>query len=215
MAERHTHGDPTERHETVDPRNPPSSVVPRDLKDAPRSAVGVAAMWYMLGPWVLIMVVIGAGVYFWLNERDAERDEAPAVGTIGETKDDSTPGGFDPDRRPGSTENAVEFRGGGETPQGSMPGLTKVTPLNNLAEIADGNAQANIGRRIDVQDVVVVDARDPSTFWVRDDSAKVAVIARPDSPAVRTGMRIDLSGTVEPDGRGGARIRATRVNTRN
>jgi hypothetical protein len=167
----------------------------------------------MLGPWLLIIVVIVAGVYFWLNERDVERDEAPAVGTIGETKDDSTPGGFDPDRRPGSTENEVEFRGGGETPQGPMPGLT--TPLNNLAEIADRNAEANIGRRIDVQDVVVVDARDPSNYWVRDDSAKVAVIAPPDSPAVRAGMRIDVSGTVEPDGRGSARIRAARVNTRN
>jgi hypothetical protein len=48
-------------------------------------------------------------------------------------------------------------------------------------------------------------------FWVEDGNAKVAVAAAEGGPAVTPGSRVDVSGVVEPDGQGGARIRATRI----
>lgn len=69
-------------------------------------------MWYVLGPIVLLLVVLGIGLYFWADEGEADPDEAPAIGTIGETADEQTLGGGDPDAPSGDTENEVESRGG-------------------------------------------------------------------------------------------------------
>lgn len=214
MAERHPDGDPMERAETVDPRNPPRSVVDPDLKDVPKSAAGVAGMWYVLGPLVLLIVVLGIGIFFWVDEGSVDPEESPAVGTIGGGANERTPGGGDPDSRPGSTGGEVEFRSGGELPQGPMPGLTNTAPVTTLSAVARGNAQEMAGRRVDVHDVVIASTRDAAMFRIQDGDASATVIAPPDSPGVRAGMRVDVSGTLEPDGQGGVRIRATRVNTR-
>lgn len=84
MAERHTHGDPENRGETYAPQNPPNSVEPVTIKEVPASAAGVAGMWYVLGPLILIMVVLGIGLYFWADDPD-DRDDAP-IGTAGEER---------------------------------------------------------------------------------------------------------------------------------
>ena len=112
MPERHTYGDQQDRAETVAPQNPPNSVVEPDVKDAPKSAAGVVGMWYILGPVVLLLVVLGIGLFFWADDGDADPDEAPAIGTVGESADDTTPGGGDPDSPSGSTNNEVDSRGG-------------------------------------------------------------------------------------------------------
>ena len=97
MAERHNYGDSQDRAETVAPQNPPNSVEPVDLKDVPKSAAGVAGMWYVLGPIVLLLVVLGIGLYFWADDDGANPDEAP-IGTIGTDANEKTPGGGDPGR---------------------------------------------------------------------------------------------------------------------
>lgn len=212
MAERHSDERTMERSETVDPHNPPRSVVQPELRRS--AAFAVVGTWYYLGPIVLILVVIGIALFYWANPDGDPEDVSPAVGTIGESGG-PTPGGFNPDRRPEDTRSELEFRGAGEPPQGPMPGLSDATPLTSLRAIADADAQAVVGRRIDVQDVVVVDARNASAFWIQDGGAKAAVMAPPRSPVVLAGTRVDVSGVVEPDGQGGVRIRATRVTSRN
>ena len=67
-----------------------------DMKDVQKSAAGVAGMWYVLGPLILFLVVLGIGLFYWADDGDVDPDEAPAIGTIGETGDEKTPGGGDP-----------------------------------------------------------------------------------------------------------------------
>ena len=112
MPERHTYGDPENREETYAPQNPPNSVEPVDVKDIPKSAAGVAGMWYVLGPLILIAVVIGIALFFWANEPNIDRDEAPAIGTVGEQAPDAEAGGTNPDPDHGDAADEREFRGG-------------------------------------------------------------------------------------------------------
>ena len=55
-----------------------------------------------------------------------------------------------------------------------------------------------------------VDAR---SFWIHDGNARVEVVA-PDAPGVRAGQSVDVTGTIEPNGADGIRIRAERVTAR-
>jgi hypothetical protein len=151
-------------------------------------------MWYMLGPLMLVLIVIGAAAYFWVDDRTVDREEPATIGTVGERgNDDSTPGGTNPNPDMSSTGSEIEFRGGGEPRQGPMPGL--------------GTAA---GETINLQDVQVLEVRG-STFWVQHGSEKIAVIAD-DASAVRAGARVDIRGTVERDGQS-MRVRASEVNT--
>jgi hypothetical protein len=84
MAERQTYGHSENRDETYAPQHPPNSVEPVELKDVPASAAGVAGLWYVLGPLILLVIVLGIGLYFWANDPD-DRDEAP-IGTAGEER---------------------------------------------------------------------------------------------------------------------------------
>jgi hypothetical protein len=112
MPERHTYGDPQDRAETVAPQNPPNSVVEPDIQDAPKSAAGVVGMWYILGPLILFLVVLGIGLFFWADDADVDPDESPAIGTIGEGANEQTPGGGDPDAPSGGTASEIEQKGG-------------------------------------------------------------------------------------------------------
>jgi hypothetical protein len=112
MAERHTYGDPENRDETYAPQNPPNSVEPVDMKDIPQSAAGVAGMWYVLGPLILIAVVIGIALFFWASEPDIDRDEAPAIGTVGQEAPGSETGGGNPGPDHDNTADEREFKGG-------------------------------------------------------------------------------------------------------
>ncbi len=96
MPERNTYGDSQDRAATV----------------APQSAAGVVGMWYILGPVILFLVVIGVGFFFWADDGDADPDEAPAIGTIGDSAGEKTPGGGDPGSPSGDTANEVDSRGG-------------------------------------------------------------------------------------------------------
>ena len=185
MAERHTHGDAVERDHSMDPQTPPRHVVEPDVTEAPASPVGVAGMWYMLGPLMLIVVVIAVGAYFWFDNRTVDREEPPTIGTVGERgNDDSTPGGGNPAPDMNSTGSELEYRGG-----------------------------TTAGQDINLQNVQVLDVSG-STFWVQHGAEKIAVIAPDDAPAVRKGAHVDVRVTVERDGQT-MRIRASEVNSGN
>ena len=171
------------------PKNPPNSVV------NPR--VRRTALWLYLGPIVALFVLAGLAWLYWNSrpapggEQVAEREVPRAEGTAGNT----TPGGFDPQPAPESTREEIEHRGG-----------AAMTELG--AALDDPNA---VGRRIEVTEVDVEQVDRPGLFWVRDGRIRVAVAAPANSPEVRVGQRVNITGVVERRD-GAPRIRATRVS---
>ena len=210
MAER-PNLDPEPRYsETTDPRNPPNSVL--------RPVARRSAVWTYVGGIVAVFVVVGAMYAYWsITDRGGDNEldvsEPPAVGTggSGEPARAETPGGFEPVPEHDSTRDEIEFRGGDGRSQGPMPGLTASEPLTELGAMLDGSPQSVAGRRIDLRDVDV-ERVDGGSFVIRDGDARATVVAQGGEAEVRAGQRVNVSGTVEPDGSGGARIRATRVD---
>lgn len=208
MAERPNLDRDPEYSETTDPQNPPNSVL---RPAARRSAVwtyvgGIAAVFLIVAAVLAYRSVTGAG-----GDSELDVTQPSTTGTSGDDPD--SPGGFDPVPEPDSTRDEIEFRGGGTEPQGPMPGLSTSTPLTELGAMLEESPQSLAGRRIDVQDVEV-ERVEGSTVVVRDGDARVTVVAPGGTPELRAGQRVNVSGTVEPDGRERARIRATRVDVR-
>ena len=196
------------KEETTAPQNPPNAVLqPR----ARRSAV-----WTFVGGIAVVFLIVAA-VYAYRSMTDTGGDseldvtEPSAVGTAGDREVPDSPGGFDPDPDHDSTASELEFRGVGEEPQGSMPGLTTAEPLTELGAMLEESPQTVAGRRIDVRDVNV-ESIQGNAFVIRDGDARASVVFANGEPEVRVGQRVDVSGTVEPDGQGSARIRASRVS---
>ena len=67
----------TERDETVDPRNPPNSVLNRTVR--------TYALWTYLGPLIVFALVMACAFLYW-NWRGPDSKEMlnPAVGTTGQ-----------------------------------------------------------------------------------------------------------------------------------
>jgi uncharacterized protein YdeI (BOF family) len=63
--------------------------------------------------------------------------------------------------------------------------------------------------RVELEDVQVERA-DGDTFWVRDRGRSVAVVAPGGMPTVKSGQRVDVTGTLESTGR----IRASRIDVK-
>ena len=200
------------REETTAPQNPPNSVLqPAARKSAVRTYVGGL---------LALFLIVGAAAVYWTSsgrgrDTDVERPDAASIGTAGErAAAEESPGGIDPDPDHGSTREELEFRGAGERPQGPMPGLGTSAPLTELGAITGDDATVVAGRRIDVQDVTVDSSTSSDTFTVKDGDARAQVVAPSGAPRVEAGQRVNVSGNVEPDGRGGVQIRATRVVVR-
>lgn len=105
--------------ETTDPHNPPNAVVKPQAR--------TAALVTFLGGIILFFVLFGAGLLFWtLTSRPSgdELREPSAVGTGGNERFETKPGGFDPAPEHGSTTSELEYRGVDRPTQGPMPGLT-------------------------------------------------------------------------------------------
>jgi hypothetical protein len=209
--DRHT---PERYEETTDPRNPPNSVV----NDGVRSA----ALRSYLGPIVVLFVVVGIALLYWANRSPVipDVDDRQQIGTSGADSDshdvigergnrDDTPGGFDPDPRPGSTAEEIESRSGNPD-QPAFPGTQRGADLTTLAML-EGEPKDLVGRRVTFRNVTVADAQDASHFWIQDGNAKAEVMAPRGGPAVKTGASINVTGVVEEDGRDGVRIKAERV----
>jgi hypothetical protein len=188
MAERPEGWKSPQYEETRDPKNPPNSVV--------RPEVRKTALWVYLAPIVLGCVVVGIAAMYWSTRGPAPNaDTTRTIGTVG---DGSTPGGHDPDPRPDDTRAEVEYRGSG--------------PLTTLGGMAE--PRTAIGQRVALKDVEVKAANEPGTFLIEDGATEMIVVAPSSAPQVRAGMRADIDGVVEADGKGGARIRATHVAAR-
>jgi hypothetical protein len=179
------------------PQNPPNSVANRDVR---RTALRT----YLL-PIVAFFAVVGLTLLYWsarppANEREAnlpDRD-ANVAGTAGERNpDDNSPGGHNPDPKPGSTADELEFRG--------------VRVVTELGELVDEKAQVDAGRRVEIEDVDVDQVDSPTSFWVRDGNARVNVVAPSTGGEVRAGQQVTISGVAERQGNV-LRIRASKVS---
>jgi hypothetical protein len=207
MPQQGTYEDPERRSETVDPANPPNSVV--------RPAVRSAVLGTYLGGIVALFVLVAAAFAYWsVSDRriapgGSDRVQAPsAVGTSGErTAGDDTPGGFDPAPSFGSTRQELDYRGGGKP----SPGPSSTAPLTSVRDLMD-SSKAIEGRRVDLDDVRV-DRAEGGAFWIRDGDATAAVVAAGGSPTVKDGQQVDLIGTIEREG-SGVRIRASRIDVK-
>jgi hypothetical protein len=85
--------------ERIHPGNPPQST------SAP--AV-IAGLWYYLAPLALVILLISFALIYWENRNSIEQQPAePTMGVV----DDAKPGGHDPNPRPRTTEDELDFRG--------------------------------------------------------------------------------------------------------
>ena len=103
---------PQRYEDTRDPRNPPNSVVNREVR---RTALRT----YLL-PIVALIIVAGLALIYWANRSPVTTQNPAEIGTTGDQHDvigergnvDNTPGGSDPAGRPDSTQDEIERRGG-------------------------------------------------------------------------------------------------------
>ena len=94
--------DPEQYEETVDPKNPPTSVLNPQIRKA--------TFWAYIGPLIIIAVVLGIALLYWSTRDTADSvAEPPTIGTSGENPGR---GGSNPDRTPDSTQDESEYRGG-------------------------------------------------------------------------------------------------------
>jgi hypothetical protein len=182
--------------ETVDPKNPPNSVL--------RPQARRATVTTFVGGIVVFFLIVGAALIYW-NASNRRIDPDPGlrdnsdtrqVGTAGQP----TPGGGSADPAPGSTRDELQFRGG-EDPAGTRL---------ELHAILDGSPADTIGRRVNLHDVDVATVEGGS-FWIHDGNARVQVLPPSGAAMVRNGQVVDVSGVVESNGGAGIRIRADRV----
>lgn len=183
--------------ETVDPKNPPNSVL--------QPAVRRATVTTFVGGIVILFLIVGAALIYWnASNRRIEPDpglrgDSQEVGTAGER----TPGGGSADPSAGSTRDELEFRGG-DAPAGTR---------TELESILANSPSDSIGRRVNFHDVDVAILQDGS-FWIHDGNARVQVLPPAGAGSVRNGQVVDVSGVVESDGGSGIRVRADRVTVR-
>jgi hypothetical protein len=91
---------PEQYEETVHPSNPPQST-----DTAP--AV-IAGLWYYLAPLALVILLISFALIYWEDRNSIEQQPAePTMGVV----DDAKPGGHDPNPKPRTTEDELDFRG--------------------------------------------------------------------------------------------------------
>jgi hypothetical protein len=208
MPQQEPYGNEPERYEeTMATKNPPNSVL--------RPIVRRTAVWTYLGAIVAVVLLFGALMAYFAGTdtslRDDDGRDPAAIGTSGERMPrEGTPGGFDPSPSHDSTASELEHRGGGEPPQGPMPGLSN--PLTRLGQIGNESPQSLTGRRIEMQGLEVERA-EGATFQVRDGGARATVIAPGSTPTVQAGQRVDVVGTIETAG-DEVRIRASRIDVR-
>jgi hypothetical protein len=89
-----------EYEETVDPKNPPTSVLHPEVRKA--------AFWAYFGPLIIIVIVLGIALLYWSSRDNADSvAEPPTIGTAGENPGQ---GGSNPDRTPDSTKDETDYR---------------------------------------------------------------------------------------------------------
>jgi hypothetical protein len=211
MAQSDHHDQPAPRYEETDaPQNPPNSVL--------RPAARTGALTVYVGGIIALFVIVGAALLVrsgisHLGDTEIERPDDALVGTSGRgTAEEPGLGGFNPTPTPGSTRDEIELRGELEPVPGPAANASATgEPLNELGSLFDGAPAAVVGRRIELRDVNVERPIENQMLWVRDGDARAEVIAPAGTGEVRVDQRVSVRGLVEPDGKGGVRIRATEV----
>ena len=191
MAEQRFDESPRRDEDTTDPKNPPNSVL---TKEARRAAV-----WSYFAPIVVLFVVIGVALLYWSNRpahSDTKQPGRSEVGTVG-----SEQGGFEPHPAPDNARDEVKFRGG------------DLSPITSVSELSSVNTQTMTGRRVQMDDATV-DRISGKTFWVRDGDRTYAVVALQDTPSVKAGTKVAVSGRIEPDANGAVRVVADRIQVK-
>jgi hypothetical protein len=82
-----------------------------------RPGVRSATLMTFLGGIVLLFLLVGAALLFWVaTDRvgEIEGDEPAAVGTSGEPRSHESPGGFDPAPSHEDTREELDYRGFGD-----------------------------------------------------------------------------------------------------
>ena len=197
--------------ETVDPKNPPNSVL--------QPAARTAALTSYLGGIVVLFVIVGLALVYWSasgrriaqDPGDRAADEAREnveIGTAGERDTNlSRSGGGSADPRPGDTSDELEFRGADD--RDAQRDLNARTSATRLSAVLDVSPAAAIGMPVDIRGITVANVEGGS-FWIHDGNDKIEVVP-PAGTTVRAGQSVDVVGKVESDGRSGVRILATRV----
>ena len=212
MAQSDNRDQPAPRYEETNaPQNPPNSVL--------RPAARTGALTVFVGGIIALFVIVGAALMVrsgisHLGNTEIERPDDALVGTSGRgTVEEPGVGGFNPTPRPDSTRSEIEFRGELEPAPGpAVNAPANGEPLNELGSLFDAAPAAVIGRRIELRDVNVERPIENQVLWVRDGDARTEVIAPAGTGEVRVDQRVSVRGLVEPDGKGGVRIRASEVN---
>ncbi len=206
MTQQGTSGTPPERRydDTHDPTNPPRAVLNPRVRSIP--------LYTFLGGILVVFAVIGI-VLLYVRTSDRQAEPGPAepgaaVGTAG----DRLPGGVEPRPTPGTTQDELAFRGVDDArPQGPIPPLATTDAVTRVDAFDDPGTVA--GRRVELENALV-DAREGDTIWLREGTTRVAVAVPSGTPAIETGMRVDISGVVETTDDTRTRIRATNVSVR-
>ena len=192
MAEQRSDEDTPRRYEeTMEPQNPPNSVL---TKDARRAAV----LSYFV-PVVLLFVVVGIALVYWSNQpehsqtQDRGRSE---IGTVGRTD-----GGSPPEPRVDNARDEIQYRGG------------DLAPITRVDQLKAVDARVMNGRRVTIEETEI-DSVSGNILWVRDGDDTFAVIAPDDASLVRPGTKVSITGHLVPDTNGAPQIRADRVQTK-
>jgi hypothetical protein len=196
------------RDETSVPQNPPESVVNPHVRRA--------AVWTYMGPLIAFFIAIGAALFYFATLTPDRPTKDESGWSVTGTSGGAAPGGQTPDQVPASPEQEIVERGVvRDLSEPPPPHARPELQLTDLGDVLDSRGEQIVGHRVDVQDVNVVDVKDATNFVVQDGNAQVAVVVPKGSPAVRSGQRVNIIGTVERAGSRGIRIRASRVDVRN
>jgi hypothetical protein len=171
-----------DRSRVTAPENPPDSLL--------RPAARRAALLSYLGPVVILFVVVGIALVYWLN-RGPVRTITPLDRSVIGTAGLKTDGGGDPRPSFSGTANEIRNRAGDETSLGSRPddraALTTVDTIRN----------SGTGARRVALSAVQVDSVDGNTIWVREGESRVAIVLPQGTAAPRRGDRVDVSGMTD------------------
>lgn len=99
MAEQYRDRSPEHYEETVAPQNPPNSVL--------RPEVRRGAWWLYVFPIIVVCIVAGIALLYWVSRDSAPEERIQPVGTAGERQE-----GGNPNRQPATTADEIKFRGG-------------------------------------------------------------------------------------------------------
>ncbi len=87
---------------------PEERIHPGSLPRSTSAPAIIAGLWYYLAPLALVILLLGFALIYWEDRNSIEQQ--PAEPTLG-VSDEVTPGGQDPNPKPRTTEDELNFRG--------------------------------------------------------------------------------------------------------